>query len=262
MILKPCPFCSKQIPRAIQVCPYCHRDEQGGSVEIDTAAPPVQEDPHYYEQDLAALASEDPFEREQATVRMAQRGVGIVQALIGILSDHNKPGLAGIARVLGKVGDRRAIGALAHAARLGDEELRQASLWALTQFRESEVNPVLIAEAERSTPDVQAYLAYSLGLRQDSRACGVLSRLSRHSNREVAFQALWALGEIPENSSVRALQRQAHAKDALRRRAARLSLQKLGLSVASPWMRRAGWGIAAVLTSGTMLFFFRTSLFP
>src|SRR5579864_3154093 len=144
MILKPCPFCQKDIPRSITVCPYCHRDEQGKTIAMDTSVVDTPGSDFNLENDLKELANEDPFVQEQAVVRVAQRGSGVVPALITILSDFAKPGIAGVARVLGKIGDRRAIPALAQVAKLGDEDLRISAVWALAQFHEPEVLPYLL----------------------------------------------------------------------------------------------------------------------
>jgi len=148
----------------------------------------------FFESDLKDLASEDSFIRDQAGVRVAQRGFGIVQALISILSDL--PSLSfGVASALGKIGDRRAIPVLAQAAKMGDEELRLAAVWALAQFHEPEVLPILLSEAERPHTVIQGYLANVLGTFQDSRVVPLLGKLAIHPNREVAFQASCALGE-------------------------------------------------------------------
>src|SRR5438045_1262006 len=135
MILKPCPYCQKDILRSITACPYCHRDEKGQPVVMDSAVIESAAMDKYFENDLHELASDDIFVRDQAVVRVAQRGFGVVQALISILSDFAKPGLAGVANALGKIGDRRAIPVLAQAAKMGDEDLRMAAVWSLAQFR-------------------------------------------------------------------------------------------------------------------------------
>jgi len=253
MLLKPCPFCRKDIPRAITACPYCHRDEQGKTVPMDTAAPAA--DPasgKYFENDLSELASDDPFVREQAVVRMAQRGFGVVQALTSILSDHSKPGLAAIAKVLGRVGDRRALPALMQAAKLGDDELRTAAIWALAQFRDPEVLPALLSEAERPSPTVQSYLAYVLGGYQDARVIPVLSHLAGHSHREVAFQAAFALGEAGDAAGVAALRKAARRRDPVVRQAAAASLRRLGMrGVTEP--RRLLLYLLAVLSAAAGL---------
>jgi HEAT repeat protein len=245
MILKPCPFCHKDIPRSITACPYCHRDEKGEPVAMDSAAGDVPGVDRYFENDLKELSSEDSFVRDQAMVRVAQRGFGVVQALIGILSDFAKPGLSGVAGALGKIGDRRAIPALAQAAKLGDEELRIAAVWALAQFHDSEVLPALLSESERPHPIVQSYLAYVLGTFQDSRVVPVLARLSSHPNREVAFQAAIALGETGDREAIPALQKSWRRGDALVRGASASALHRLG---GKPSWMSSGPLVAGIVT--------------
>jgi len=196
---------------------------------MDTTAAlqePISE--KYFEQLLNDLASEDSFHKDQAVLRMAKHGFGVVQALISILSDFAKPGLAGVARSLGKIGDRRAIPALAQAAKMGDEELRVASVWALAQFHEPEVLPILLSEAERPHPVIQSFLAYVLGTFQDTRVTPVLSKLAGHPNREVAFQAACALGETGDREGVSVLRKTWRRHDALVRAASTSSLKRLG----------------------------------
>lgn len=252
MLLRPCPFCDKSIPRAMNVCPYCHRDEQGKSVQIDSTAPPAQDDsPRQLEQDLAELASEDSYVKDQAMIRLAHRGYGVVQGLIAVLSDLGKPGLAGVAKALGRIGDRRALGVLKQAAHGGDDEVRMASVWALSQFHDSEVLPALIAEADRPDPTVQGYLAYALGNFRDAQALPVLLRLLRHSNREVAFHAACALGESGDKSAVKPLRKALVRRDPLVRAAATAALKKLGASAVplnSYWV----YGVWAVAVGGVL----------
>ena len=174
------------------------------------------------------LASDDPFIRDQAVVRVARRGDGVVQALTSILNDFAKPGLSGVALVLGKIGDRRAIPVLAQAAKMGDEELRIASVWALAQFHEPEVLPALLAEAERPHPIIQSFLANALGTFQDTRVLPALMKLAAHPSREVAFQAACSLGELGSRDGVPALQKSWRRGDALMRAACAASLRRLG----------------------------------
>ena len=239
MVLKPCPFCRKEIPRAMTVCPYCHMDEKGKPVRIDSSAPSQEETDRFFENDLKDLSSEDPFVCEQAVIRIAQRGFGVVQALISILNDLGKPGLSGVAKALGRIGDRRAIAVLSQAARSGDEELRTAAIWALAQFREPEVLPVLLTEAERPHPTIQAYLAYVLGGYQDERVVPVLGALCRHHNREVAFQAAYALGETGSRNALPSLRRVLKRREPMIREAAIASLRRLGASAIAA--RAGGW---------------------
>ncbi len=177
---------------------------------------------------MAELASEDAFQRDQAVVRMAQHGFGVVQALISVLSDFAKPGLAGVAKALGKIGDRRAIPVLAQAAKMGDDDLRMAAVWALSQFHEPEVLPILLTEADRPHPVIQSFLAYTLGTFQDARVIPVLSKLAGHPNREVSFQAACALGEAGDIQAISALKTSWRSRDPLVRAASAASLRRLG----------------------------------
>jgi len=237
----------------MMACPYCHRDEMGQPVVMDSTLPeqPGGAD-RYFEDDLKDLAGDDPFTRDQAVVRVAQRGFGVVQALISILSDFSKPGLAGVAQVLGKIGDKRAIPVLAQAAKMGDEDLRLAAVWALVQFHEPEVLPVLMSEAERPHPVIQSFLANALGSFQDSRVVPVLAKLAGHPSREVAFQAAFALGESGDRLGIPALQKCWRRRDALVRAASAASLRRLGgkPSLFSPAKIFAGLAALGILGAG------------
>jgi len=82
---------------------------------------------------------------------MAQKGSGVVQALLSILNDFAKPGLSGVAIAFGQ--DWGIAGPFRfwhRPAKMGDEELRIAAVWALSQFHEPEVLPILLSEAETS----------------------------------------------------------------------------------------------------------------
>jgi HEAT repeat protein len=249
MILKPCPFCQKDIPRTITVCPYCHRDEQGKPVQVDPLAIVDAFDQRSFDQDLKDLSNTDPFQRDEAVVRMARRGFGIVQALASILADQAQPGLAGVARVLGKIRDRRSIGALAQAAKMGDDDLRMAAVWALSQFREPEVIPLLLSEAERPHPQIQSYLVHVLGGVQDARVLPVLRRLASHPSREVAFQAACALGETQDPDSIPALRKIWRRRDPLLREAAHSALRKMGVSIHGPWWIHRAIGLLISLAA-------------
>jgi len=259
MQLRPCPFCQKPIPKKMTACPYCHHDEQGQKVRMDTAAPPP--DPNekkYYENDMADLGSDDPYLREQAVVRMAQRGFGVVQALIDVLSNLNRPGLAATAKVLGRVRDRRAVPALTNALRMGDEELRSAAAWALGQIHEPQVLATFAAEADRQHPVIQAYIAYVLGSARDGNSVKPLAKLLSAPQREVAFQAACALGEIGDRDAAGPLRRALGHKEAVVRVAAAASLKRLGLSVRMLIPRK--WIIAAVAipsVASVVFYFYR-----
>jgi HEAT repeat protein len=259
MILKPCPFCQKDIPRSITVCPYCHRDEAGKPIAMDSAAVENAVSDKFFQDDLKDLASDDPFTRDQAVVRVASHGAAVVQALVGILNDFAKPGLAGVALALGKIGDRRAISELAQAAKMGDEDLRMAAVWALAQFHEPEVLPILLSEVECPHPIIQSFLANTLGTFQDSQVVPALCKLAGHPNREVAFQAVCALGETGSRDGVPSLKKSWREGGPMVRAASAASLRRLGSRPSRFSFALLVWGMGALaaLGAGAGYFFYR-----
>lgn len=225
----------------MNACPYCHRDEKGQPVAMDTAAPPPQL-LKPTEQDLKDLSSEDPYVREQTVLKIAKQGIGIVQPLVDILSETTKPGLAGIAKALGQIGDKRAIPVLSKAAKQGDDALRTAALWALAQFREPEVMPTLMAEAERPHPVTQGYLIHVLSGFQSPKTIPTLCRITQQGSLEAAYHATYALGDFNDPEAIRALKRVARQRDPLLRATAAASLNRLGIR-ASLTIYRWWWWI-------------------
>jgi HEAT repeat protein len=223
---------------------------------MDTVAVETPSIDKFFEDDLKELASEDPFIRDQAVVRVARRGDGVVQALASILNDFAKPGLAGVALALGKIGDRRAIPVLAQAAKMGEEDLRIASVWALAQFHEPDVLPALLSEAERPHPIIQSFLAHTLGTFQDNRVLPVLSKLAVHPNREIAFQAACSLGEVGSREGVSVLQKSWRKGDVLVRAACASSLRRLGTRPSRISSRVFFTVFAAMVSLGAVLGYF------
>jgi HEAT repeat protein len=260
MKLTPCPFCGKSIPARMSVCPYCRRDEKGDAVVMDTRMSTTAAEAKPSKQHLDELSSEDPYVRDQAVLRMAKQGFGVTQVLIDILSDHAKPGLASVAKTLGQIGDKRAIGVLTKAAKHGDDGLRIAALWALAQYRDAEVLPVLLSEAERPHPMTQSYLAHVLGLIQDAQVVPVLCRITQNGSPEAAYQAAFALGEWKDPQSVAALTHLAQKKNPLLRAVAIASLKRLGVNpvfTAAGW-RLWAWGVGALsLIAGGLWWIYR-----
>lgn len=252
MILKPCPFCQKDIPRSIQVCPYCHRDEQGKSVQIDSREDVQMRDKEIV-QDLQHLLADDALQRQGACERLVRRGASVVPMLIPIMEDLKKPHLEQVATALGRLKDKRAIASLTQAARLGSEELRLSAIWALTQFQEPEALAPLLREAETAHPVIQPYLAFKLGEFRDPQATATLARLASSKHRETAFQSTWALGDTADKRAGSALRKAFHSKDPLIKAAAKASLQKLGISAVVGGV--PGWVIGvAVAAIGVVVF--------
>jgi HEAT repeat protein len=151
--------------------------------------------------------------------------------------------------------DRRAVPALVQAMKMGDETLKAAAIWALSQIRDPAALSELMAEAERPNPVLQSYLAHVLGTYQDPQVVPTLAKLLRSHHGEVSFQAAYALGECGAPVAVKALQHALSRRDHAVRTAAAASLRRLGASVRRPfWV--TGWArgaLALVALSGLAL---------
>ncbi len=179
-------------------------------------------------QDLTDLGSEDPYLRQAAAERVLQRGPAAVTALTAMVQEHSHKGVPEAVRLLGRLRDRRSLGALIHALKMGNEDLRANAVWALTQINDPQALEELLQEAHRNNPAVQAYLAYTLSTIQDPRVVPTLVKLSQHTSREVSFQAIWALGETGDRAAILPLRKLLACRDALLRSAAESALRRLG----------------------------------
>jgi HEAT repeat protein len=243
--LKPCSQCHKEIPAGITECPYCHRREQG--LEGNTTEQATLNSLEAQLQgELAQLEHDDPFVRQSAADRILQRGAAGVPLLNKVLNEHTRKGLPEVARLLGRLRDRRAIGALTQALKIGDEDLRIAAVWALTQFNEAQVLDELLNEIDRPNPMIQSYLAHTLVNYQDPRIVPSLIKLTDHKSPDVAFQAVWALGEAGDKTAIVALRKVLGRRDALLRAAAAFSLRRLG----GPVRRAYSWQVYAAVIGG------------
>jgi HEAT repeat protein len=227
MLLKPCPYCHKNVPAGMTECPYCHRDEKGQEARFADAPSSASLDAAL-QHDLNQLTSDDPYARQEAAERINQRGSGVAPHLITVLNEQSRKGLPEIAKLLGRLRDRRAIGVLTQAMKIGDEDLRTAAVWALCQMHDPQVLPDLLQEAERPNPTVQGYLAHALAGYQDPRVVPALLKLSAQRPQEVVFQALWSLGEAGDAAAIPHLRRKLSRKDPLLFAAAAASLKQLG----------------------------------
>jgi HEAT repeat protein len=261
MKLTPCPFCAKPIPARMNSCPYCHRHEKGAPIVMDSQVPAsaaAELTVKQIEHELVNLSSDDPYTREQGILRLAQHGLRVTQALMTALSDHASPALPAIAKTLGMIADKRSIGALTQAVKQGHDSLRTAALWALAQFRDPDVLPILLSEAEHVHPVTQHYVANVLSNFRDPRVVPVLSRLALHGTPEVVYQAAYALAEWNVPQSISTLRRTARRHDPVQRAVALASLKRLGVRAPVRWESAWVWGlgvcVAAILTGGFFWF--------
>ena len=245
MLLKKCAHCRKDIPPTMTECPYCHRDQTGqdaaAELTVDTSFDAQ------VQRDLDLLGSDDPFTRQTAADRIGQRGISVIPHLINLLQDHTHRGIYEAARLLGRLRDRRAVGALVEALNIGDEDLRTSAVWALSQLNDPRVLEELLREAGRNNPMVQGYLAHVLAGYQDPRVVPALIKLAQNKNREVSFHAIWTLGEAGDAAAIAPLRRLLGRRDALIRSAAEAALRRLG----GPVRRTVPvWGVTARWVAG------------
>ena len=97
---------------------------------------------------------------------------------------------------------------------------------------------------------IQSFLANVLGTFQDSRVVPVLAKLSVHANREVAFQAASALGEIGDRSVLPILQKSWRRGEPLVRAASAASLRRLGGQPSRISSRVVAFGMTILAVAG------------
>jgi len=164
-----------------------------------------------------------------------------------------------VALALGKIGDKRAIPVLAQAAKVGDDDLRIAAVWALAQFHERKCSPSSFRKRNGRNPIIQSFLANTLAGFQDHRVVSILCKLAVHPNREVAFQAVCALGESGAKEGIPVLKGTWRSGNDLVRAASAVSLRRLGTRPAQFSMKAmaAGIGALAALSAGAGYFFYK-----
>jgi HEAT repeat protein len=255
MILKKCAFCQKDIPGLISVCPYCNRDKSGRDSRqpangAETSDPQIQTD-------IKGLSSEDPLLRKNASDRLFQKGPAVVAPLVTHLTQSSFRRVGDAVSVLGRLRDRRAVDVLVQAMKTGDETVRVAAVCALGQINDPRALEELVRESERNDPAIQSYLAFIIAGYQDSRVVPALIRLSRHANRDVAFQAIWGLGQAGDKKSIVSLRRVLNRRDPLLKAAAVSSLRRLGGPVRRvfPVWGYAMVGLGISLGVGLMYFY-------
>jgi HEAT repeat protein len=199
MRLRPCPFCRKDIPAGITLCPYCKR----GAAETPPA--PSSSEPILdtgTKSDLNELMSDDGFARKSAADRLLRNGAALVPVLTRMMRENEPRKLGEVAQLLGRLRDPRAVAPLAEALRSADEDLHASAVWALAQLKTPEAINELLREAERNNPTVQSYIAHALSATEDARAVPALIKLARHRNLEVSLQAAWGLGEAGDTRAI------------------------------------------------------------
>jgi HEAT repeat protein len=254
VMLKKCLHCGKDAPAQLAVCPYCHQNEEGENVTLTSEKSAVLNEGQV-QSDLAQLGHEDPLIQKEAADRLSQRGPAIVPLLVNRLSENVHKGASQTARLLGRFRDRRGLSALIQVLKTGDEEAKVSAVWSLSQLNDAGALDELLRECDRNNPTVQGYLAHVIVGYQDPRVLPSLLKLAAHSNREVAFQAAWALGEAGNPQPIDPLRRLLSRRDPDLKTVAQHALRRLGGPVRHVV---SFWGYAwvlAVIVAGLGLWF-------
>lgn len=123
-----------------------------------------------------ALTSEDPTLRDEAAWLLSQaagRGdTAILQPLLAALARGGSfSATTSALETLGKIGDPRAVDAVAKYASASDPDLRYWAVWALAEIGGPQVQPMLAAARSDSEPEIRAVAEKAL-VRQAAAAAG------------------------------------------------------------------------------------------
>ena len=180
---------------------------------------------------LDDLQHDDPFVREAAIEDLSRRGAVVIPYLTEILSSGKVKYPSSVLRLLGLFHEPRTIPLLKEALRSSDNEVRAYAVEALAKFRDADVLPILVQQMMETEETMQAYIVGQIAKYQASETLPYLGRLLRSKDRELAFHATCALGEIGDKAAGRLIRQSLRKPDVVLQIAARKALQRLNLPV-------------------------------
>ncbi len=128
-------------------------------------------------------------------LNLGRRGT---EALTRCVSDNVDDGVRSVcATLLGRLGDRRALGALQEALEAWSPEVRESAIVALRRMPEPSSFPALasVLSREDETPENRTLALQTLGLLSDQRAVSLLRKHLREPDSELrpaAFRGVWS----------------------------------------------------------------------
>ena len=163
-----------------------------------------------------AHALQQPAPTAAALPASEQSSGGAVTALIETLSDANPAVRVAAVTSLGRLGDPRAIAALAKAMREDpDPRVREAAAYALGGIDDSRaVAPLLEALKSEKASSVREKIVHSLGEIKDPIAVSGISAVVKDPSAAVRREAVWALGELEDPAGIPALLTMVKDEDA------------------------------------------------
>ncbi|HLV37690.1 MAG TPA: HEAT repeat domain-containing protein [Spirillospora sp.] len=192
---------------------------------------------------IIALRTEDRRAHTLVVDDLVRIGQPAVEPLMAVLDDPNPNVRSGAARVLGKIGDLRALGSLIFRLRYdSDVEVRKSAVWALHMGGARSVGPLiealcdpdewvrfgavivlakigepavepLISALQDNLPIVRANAAETLGRIADYRAADALVKALLDPDDDVWQQAAVSLGRLRDARAVRHLIRIVESPD-------------------------------------------------
>ena len=155
---------------------------------------------------LEAIPIQEPVQSPGAP-RSVETSSGAVTALIETLGDANPVVRVAAVTSLGRLGDPRAIAALAKALREdADPRVREAAAYALGEIDDSRaVAPLLEALKSEKVSSVREKIVHALGEIDDPTAVAGISAVVKDPSAAVRREVVWALGELEDPAGIPAL---------------------------------------------------------
>lgn len=145
------------------------------------------------------------------------------------------------ARVLGKIGDRRAVPALMEALQAPSKYVRHYAAWALGTLADRQAVPALMTALRNEDQDLRRYAAKSLGEIGDRQAALALIVALQDEDGGARQYAAEALGKIRDTRAVPALTATLRDEDSGARRYAAWALGNIGDARAVPALTATLW---------------------
>ena len=147
---------------------------------------------------IADLKDTDDFVREEAFGALEMRAEESLDSLIEALNNRNKNIKMGAAKILGYIGDSKAIDPLINTLNDKNKLVRREASTALTRMGDNAVDP-LINTLKDENWKVRGAAAWALGGIKNSKAIEYLEPLLDDASGFVRAGAKNAIGKLKEN---------------------------------------------------------------
>lgn len=160
-----------------------------------------------FDKNVADLKSNNAKIRAQAVYLLGKSSQSAaVPHLIMAAKDRSSEVRQKVAGALGKIGDSRGISTLISLMDDTEKDVRMTAGAGLKFIGEAAVYP-LIREADKSDKEKKRLITFTLGLIKSPKSLPFLEKLAATEDLDVQWSAIWAMGEIGENSSIEVISR-------------------------------------------------------